>query len=72
MEALATPIETKLTKNQQHYQRYKQTYINNQTKYTCECGSVLRKDAKTGHLKTNKHKNLMEIIELKKKYEQTD
>jgi hypothetical protein len=39
-----------------HYQKYK-TYFQsyNAKKITCDCGSIIRYDRKSKHLKTNKH-----------------
>ena len=63
-------METQLSKSQTHYQKYKNS-INKwqKKKFECECGCVIINDAKYAHRKSNKHKNLMEIIELKKKLE---
>ena len=35
--------------------------------YECECGITVTKQTKNKHLKTNKHKHMMEFQEMKKK-----
>lgn len=52
-----------LTKWQIHYRKYKNIYKKAQEKkYTCECGVILRKDAKHHHLKSKNHYTLLESL----------
>jgi len=55
-----------------HKEYHKEWYKNNKDtynerrkeKYTCECGSTLRKSDKGQHLKTKKHKNFIQSLSL--------
>ena len=51
-------------KNKERYKitdsiKYERTKIKKQEKITCECGSIIARSQKTEHLKTKKHKNLV-------------
>ena len=52
----------KLISNKKYYEKNKQKILEKQKteKYTCECGSTLRKCAKTEHEKSDKHKYFIE------------
>ena len=50
-----------LSKSNEYYEKNKVIILekNKQKTYTCDCGSVIRKDGKANHIKTNKHQTFI-------------
>ena len=49
-------LEKQRVRGKSYYEKNKEKYL---TKYVCECGCTISNMEKTRHLKTIKHKNLM-------------
>ena len=54
-------LKPELNKNAAKQELTKSEY--NKQKITCPCGSIIRRDSKSEHLRTNKHKNKIKEIE---------
>jgi hypothetical protein len=51
-----------IAKRTEYVDKYQKIY--NEKKYECECGVIVKLRSKHIHLKTQKHKNMMEIKRL--------